>query len=133
MAFILLCGVAGLAVSLNITFVGYGVVEPENNVLPRFCRMEKSTCFRVLDHPDARLLGIPNSLLGVAYYLALIAVQLLDPSGRFADLVRAAAWCSVAFGAYLSYSLVVRVRVRCQICLAAHLLNLVIALGLTWM
>ena len=133
MIFALLCGTAGLALSLYVALVGYGVIAPEAGFLPRFCRMDKATCARVLDHPDARLLGISNSLLGVAYYLALIAVQLLDTSGRFAVLMRGVAWCAVAFGAYLSYSLVARVRVLCQVCLAAHLLNLLIAVGLTWM
>lgn len=127
-----LCASAGLAIALYFSLVTFRVISGESPFIPRFCRMGKATCGRLLHHPDARVFGLPNCLLGTAYYLALIAFLIWGGTGRFTVPVRVAAWSAVALGVYLSYSLIVRLGVPCRLCLAAHFVNLLIAVSLFW-
>ena len=87
------CAFAGLSIALYFSLVYYRVIEADNRWIPSFCRMEKGGCMRILDTPEAKVLGVPNSVLGVLYYLAILLVPIsrtLSPSGRAATQVPAA-------------------------------------------
>ncbi|MEK9138994.1 MAG: vitamin K epoxide reductase family protein, partial [Bacteroidota bacterium] len=86
----------------------------------------------VIHHPDARVFGIPNSLLGVGYYLMALSVSdgLDFPIALL--FLKFASWAAVLLAVYLVYSLFVRVKTRCPLCLLSHGINLVIAIIVTF-
>jgi uncharacterized membrane protein len=127
---ILLSG-AGLYISLYFSLVYYRLISPRNSLVPAFCRTEESACRLVVHHLDARVFGVPNSVLGVGYYVLLMLIGVGVNFLMFVSLMRVASWASVVLGAYLVYSLFYRVKVLCPLCLFSHGLNLVIAVVLT--
>src|SRR5713226_1845446 len=74
---ILLVSVAGLANALYFTFAYYGRVRGARWIPEVLCAREGSSCVTVLQTPYARVFGVPNSLLGIFYYLLLIAWALV--------------------------------------------------------
>jgi uncharacterized membrane protein len=127
-ALLAVCAAAGFAISFHFLMLHARRIDPGDARLPRVCRWERGDCERVLGHPDARLVGVPNAVPGLVYFTALLlgAAGVL-PAGAWAWL-EVAAWAAVAAGVYLTYSLFRRVRVRCALCLASHALNLAILL-----
>ncbi len=130
-ALVVIIAVPGLLISLYVTLVTYRIMLPDARWVPRFCRMGEDTCRSVLDHPDSRVAGIPNSVPGLVYYcvVCIAAVAGFPAPLRLPLLV--SAWAAVALGLYLTYSLIFRVRVACRLCLASHAVNLALALLLT--
>lgn len=116
----LLLGLAvlGGAVSFHFTLAYYGRVE-SGEVPPALCQREEETCITILQTPYARLLGVPNSLLGIGFYLltALVAglalAEALPPWLWLANLVAAAA--TVALAPYLVWALVARLQTWCRL------------------
>lgn len=108
--------VLGAAISLYFTLVYYGQVE--SRALPAaLCRRQERTCVTILDTPYARLLGVPNAVVGIGFYLL---------TGVVAGLALAAAlprwlwWVNVAAAAgtvllapYLVWALVARLKAWC--------------------
>lgn len=123
-ALILLAAV-GLVISSYFTSVAYGWIDPTEEWIPSFCRMGERTCSRVIYSPRARVFGLPNSLLGQLFYLAILAAT-------FADLIYvkpyfwlflSASFLTVLLGIYLSYSLLYLTRIRCVLCFTSHAIN----------
>jgi uncharacterized membrane protein len=86
---------------------------------PRICRLEHGGCAVLFRSPRARLLGMPNALLGVGLYVSLAAGLLLEwpPFLLFLMTLPAA-----AMSVFLGYSLIVNKR-ECRICWAGHIAN----------
>ena len=123
----------GLVLAFYFTGVTYGWLAPDQRWIPPVCRLKEETCSRILDTPEARIFGVPNSVLGIGYYLALLSALALAPipaGGRAA--LTALAWGTVGLGVYLVYRLVWGLRVPCILCFTAHGLNLGLALLLTY-
>ncbi len=135
-ALLLVLALAGLAIAAYFTGVSYRLIAPDAFFIPRRCRLGEATCARVLDTPRARVFGVPNSLLGTAYYLAVIGLAIAGGAGAAPGWVlvayRLTALGTVALGAYLSWSLLFLTRVPCVLCFTAHAINLAIAL-LVWL
>lgn len=116
---------SGLLVSTYFTALAFRWMRPDSRWVPPFCRLDEGTCTLVVFTPQARVFGAPNSLLGQGYYLALlIGVSngtALQPPWVYGYLAVAAA--TVALAAYLSYSLIYVLRVRCVLCFASHTIN----------
>ena len=133
----------GLYIAAYFTLVYYGALEASTRLMPRVCRLEKRTCQTVLGTRFARVFGVPNSLLGIAYYLAVIVLLstgwLRYPGGVFighlgieiGTAVLVVAWFTVLLASFLAYSLFFIIRIPCPLCLAAHTINLALALLLT--
>ncbi len=121
----LVLALIGLLVSTYFTAVGYRWMRSDPGWIPPVCRLDEGTCAAVIFTPQARLLGVPNSLLGQVYYLALLVGVLrgaaLRPPWVYGYLLLAAA--TVVLAAYLSYSLIYVLRVRCPLCFASHAIN----------
>ena len=130
---VILLSMAGLYVSLYFSLISYGLMGVHSSLVPAFCRMGEETCSLVIHHPDARILRVPNSVLGVAYYSAVLALGLLAGSPVFVGVVRWASWLSVLAGGYLVYSLYFRVKAVCPLCLACHAINVLIAVVVTFL
>ena len=73
-----------------------------------------------------RIFGVPNSVVGQLFYLALATAGLtggLDQSvARL--LLTGVSGVAVLLGAYLTYALLVVLRVHCILCYTSHAINL---------
>jgi uncharacterized membrane protein len=75
---------------------------------------------------------VPNSLLGVLYYLTVIAILLMGWTvAPITGALIAVAWFTVLLGLYLAYSLFFIIRIPCPLCLTGHAINLALAVLLT--
>lgn len=122
----------GLYIAAYFTLVYYNVIAPDARYVPRFCRLEENVCRLVIHHPDARVFGVPNSVLGIVYYVLVIIATLGVAAQPLRDPLMYASWLTVGLALYLIYSLFVKVKVLCPMCLAAHGINVLIAALLTY-
>jgi uncharacterized membrane protein len=124
----------GLYISAYFSLVYYGLLRADTRLVPSVCRLEERTCQTVLSTRYARVFGLPNSLLGLCYYCATLAILggswLASPVGA---VLVAIAWFTVGLGLFLAYSLLFIIRITCPLCLASHVINLGLALVLTSM
>lgn len=119
----------GLALSLYFTLLFFHVIDANARCIPRFCRSATGDCATIVHHPDASIFFFPNSILGIFYYtLVFVAIK-----RNFASALPTVSWFAVAVSAYLTYSLLGKVRVLCVLCIAAHVINLFIALDVTFL
>ena len=122
---LLVCASVGFAISSYFTAIAYRWIRPDAGWIPTFCRMGEQTCASIVFTPRARVFGLPNSLLGQVFYLALVAgvpLGFLETPMLF-RLYLGASLVTVGLGLYLSYSLLFIARVRCQLCFTSHGLN----------
>jgi len=128
-----LLALVGLVLAGYFTGVTYGWLAPDQRWIPPVCRLKEETCSRIIDTPEARIFGLPNSVLGIGYYLAILGAIALAPIPATARAVLVAgAWGTVGLGVYLTYRLLWGIRVPCVLCFTAHGLNLALALLLTY-
>jgi len=133
--FIVLLSLAGLADSLYFTFAYYGRIRKARWVPEILCAREGSSCVTVVRTPYARVFGIPNSLLGILYYAALLiwigfvprhmnfSGQAFRPFETLGLWLLGASLLTVMLGFYLVYALRRVLGVHCPLCYAAHALN----------
>lgn len=95
---------------------------------PATCKLEGAGCQALFRTPRAALLGVPNALLGAAFY-PLLAFGLL--AGWDLRLLAGGAGLALGMSAFLGWSLLSR-RLECRICWAGHWANLAIAGILAW-
>jgi uncharacterized membrane protein len=127
---------AGLAISLYFTFAYYGRVRKSRWVPEILCAREGSSCVTVVQTPYARVIGVPNSLLGIVYYPVMMGWILVAPHGEiwnrgvilplstFNWVLAALSAIPVGLGCYLVYTLRWILRIDCPLCYAAHAINL---------
>ena len=124
----------GFGISSYFTGVAYHWVAPDTRLIPAFCRMGEHTCATIVFTPQARVFGVPNSLLGQLYYatLAIVAVAggLDEPS--IGLVLLGFSGVTVLLGAYLTYSLLFVTRVNCVLCFTSHAINFVVFAILLW-
>ena len=120
---LLSCALAGLIIASYFSLVYYRIIEADSKWIPAFCRMEKQACMKILDTREAKVLGVPNSILGLLYYGAILLV----PIDSIEILFLVASIFSVGLGMYLVHALVYRLKMHCPLCYTAHGINLVIA------
>jgi len=115
-------------ISSYFTAVAYRWITPDANWIPSFCRMGEQTCASIVFTPRARVFGLPNSLLGQVFYLALLTAVVGDFlfTKPFVYVYLLASLVTVLLGIYLSYSLLFITRVPCKLCFTSHGINLVI-------
>ena len=101
---------------------GYYRVLPAWLTGPEVCLMEDGGCAVLFRSPRARLIGVPNALLGVLLY-ALLAIGLLFHWPAW--LLFAMMLPAVAMSAVLGYSLITR-HLECRICWAGHVANAIL-------
>ncbi|SRR2546426_869903 len=127
---LIVCSLTGLLLSLYFTLVTYRLMKPDQRFIPPVCRMSGDSCLSIVDSPQARLFGVPNSLLGIVYYLGVLlaAIGGVLPSTMLYKGLIAVSICTVLIGMYLMYSLLAVLKVRCVLCFTGHILNLLILL-----
>jgi len=129
---LIVCSLAGFLISLYFTLVTYRLMKPDQRFIPPVCRMNGDSCLSIVDSPQARLFGVPNSLLGIAFYLGVLVAAIggLLPSTMLYKVLLAVSLGTVLIGLYLIYSLLAVLKVRCVLCFTGHILNLLILLFL---
>ena len=115
---------AGLADAFYFTFAYYGRIKKARWVPQILCAREGSNCVTVVQTPYARVFGVPNSLLGIVYYVVLILwVVAAPPVAAVRGALIAASAGTVMLGSYLIYSLRRKLHIDCPLCYAAHSIN----------
>lgn len=114
-AFVLLAlALLGLANSVYFTLIYYRVVNPDSAMLPRFCRLGENTCVAVVFTRYGRLFYVPNSLLGIVFYLLLIDVAIskfVTGNHHLLDYAIGASALTIVVGVYLIWALLVKLKV----------------------
>ena len=135
---IVLLSLAGLADALYFTMAYYGRIRKARWVPEIFCAREDSSCVTVVRTPYARVFGVPNSLLGIVYYVLLlvwimlvprhvsILGHILRPSETLGLLLLGVSLSTVVLGFYLIYALRRVLHTHCPLCYAAHAINLIL-------
>ena len=93
---------------------------------PEVCQLADGGCAVLFRSPRARLLGVPNALLGVVLY-ALLAIGLLLHWPAWMLFVMTLP--AVAMSIVLGHGLITR-KLQCRICWTGHVANAVLALTL---
>lgn len=130
---------AGLADALYFTFAYYGRVRNSRWIPQVLCAREGSSCVTVVRTPYGSVFGVPNSLLGIVYYVLLLVwawggqstalnfqLGMTSYSLTFTGLLIAASAVTVVLGFYLVYALRRILHTDCPFCYAAHAINLVL-------
>ncbi len=129
---IALLAIIGLSIASYFTAIAYHWVQPDASWIPTFCRMDEKTCASIVFTDEARVFGLPNSVLGQLYYLTLlVGVGLGAVEGALLYGLLAASTVTVGLALYLSYSLLFVLRVPCKLCFTTHGLNILLCV-LLW-
>lgn len=127
--FIALLAVAGALIAASFSSVYHKLALPISRAIPRFCRLESKTCQSIVDTPQARLFGIPNSDLGILYYLGMFGSSLQSTTwAQLHWMLAGASAVTLVTGFYLTYVLVFRLRTPCMLCFISHAVNFLIFL-----
>lgn len=136
-AVVIALSTAGLADSLYFTLAYYGQVKKSRWVPRALCAREETSCATVVRTPYGSVFGVPNSVLGIVYYVLLLIWAMAGQSTAFGfqlgmvaysitftNLMIAAGTVTVALGFYLVYALRKILGINCPLCYAAHGINL---------
>ncbi|HMD13424.1 MAG TPA: vitamin K epoxide reductase family protein [Bacteroidota bacterium] len=133
--FLILCAVMGFLISLYFLLVYFNIMRANQSFIPSLCRMDEHTCEYVLHTSYAKLLGIPNSALGVIFYIVIFFAVFIDGirTNVFTNrLIILSSISTVVASIYLAYVLIVKVKARCILCFTIHILNVIILILLTY-
>ena len=136
---VIVLALAGLADALYFTLAYYGRVRQSRWVPQALCAREGSNCVSVVRTPYARVFGVPNSLLGILYYVLVAFWAATGVSARltvrvnstayiitFTGLLIAASAVTVVLGFYLVFALRRILHTDCPLCYAAHFINMIL-------
>jgi uncharacterized membrane protein len=125
-----LYALAGVALLFSVQAASYHVRlarDPEFTIPPCGCGAGvKDDTAGVLRSRESTILGVPNALLGVVLYTALIAAVATGRDGAALGLALAAGLGSASLG----YVMVVRLAAVCSLCVNVAALNLLLLLQL---
>ena len=91
------------------------------------------TCIRVSDSRYGSMFGIPNYIFGIFYYIMVIVLSFITLNGSILYLALAVSYGTVLYGVYLTYALLVKLKIVCVPCFISHGINLGIAVLFTIM
>jgi uncharacterized membrane protein len=94
---------------------------------PEICQLDHGGCAVLFRSARARLLGVPNAMLGIALY-GLLAIGLI--LGWPAGLLLMMTVPAIAMSAFLGYSLIVNGH-QCRMCWLGHFSNVALFVLLT--
>jgi len=121
----------GILISGYFASIYHNLLPDVNRFVPRFCRMESGACSSLLSTSQARLFGVPNFDLGVLYYAGLLGSAVLPSLWKqLHSMLFFGSIVAIMTGFYLTYVLVLRLRVHCILCFTIHAVNFLIFLTL---
>jgi uncharacterized membrane protein len=115
----------GFINALYFTLLYFRLVHPNTRFVPAICQLDEQTCRAVVFTSYGRIWRVPNGLMGILFYLLVIASALI---GRrwLVNVALATALLSLMYGLYLLYALVFRLKAQCPLCLLGHALNVLV-------
>lgn len=139
-ALIVILALGGLTDALYFTFAYYGRVKKSRWIPEILCAREGSSCVTVVQTKYGRVFGVPNSLLGAAYYSILISWCLAPGSKHLyslgndksvvyaypSALLLLISAGTVILGGYLIYALRRKLGTHCPLCYTAHAINTIL-------
>ena len=123
---IIVLSLAGLADAFYFTFAYYGRIKKARWVPEILCAREGSSCVTVVETRYARVFRVPNSLLGIVFYVAVASWTLTERivhARWLAWALIAASAVAVTLGFYLIYALRRILHTDCPLCYTAHAIN----------
>ena len=123
---ILALAAIGLADSVYLTLVHFGLGNLEPQVVAGACQFKMGSCSSVAQSSSATTIGIPNAIFGALYFAFLAGVALVKVvTGRwlFPHLLLGVMLTALAFSGYMVYTLLFELGVPCGFCLTAHAVN----------
>ncbi len=124
---LLLLSLAGLCISIFFVLMDSAHNSGLRQTIMKACRLNDDSCRILLRAPEARLLRIPNSVVGIFYYtFILCSISTQSAFDSMHVLLALVSVVTVAVGIYLSYVLMQKLRKACVLCLTVHGINAVI-------
>lgn len=124
---ILALAVIGLADSVYLTLVHFGVANIEPRMAASACQFKAGSCETVAQSNSATTIGIPNAIFGALYFAFLAGaalVRVVTAKWLFPHLMLSIMVLALAFSGYMVYYLLYVQGVPCGFCLTAHAINL---------
>lgn len=118
--------VVGALDALYFVLVDQRKIPPDPRWLPPVCRMDEATCVQIIDTPYARVLGLPNAVYGLTWYLllaSLAAWALVTGELLLCVPLLVVAGLTVLLSAYLAWALLVKLETVCPLCFLGHGIN----------
>jgi uncharacterized membrane protein len=109
----------GGAAASTAALYGHYRVLPGWLTGPEICQLDQGGCGVLFRTPRARLLGVPNAMLGLALYGLLAIGLIIGWPSWFLLLMTVPA---IAMSAFLAYSLIAN-GLQCRICWLGHFSN----------
>lgn len=130
---IVVCSAVGWANACVFTLMIAGRLAVDSPLAQKVCRLDTRDCEKVISSRNARLLGMPNSAVGLVWYAVAggwAGLALISGTLPFREMILGLSALSVLLGLYLSWSLMFRLKVVCKFCYLGHFMNLLIFLSL---
>lgn len=122
----------GFYISLYFTLIYLRFISPAKFLLPNVCKLSGSTCETIINTKYAKILGFPNFVYGLFYYLAIFLFVIFDFNNYIKIAIVLISWLVVVLGVYLIYALLKVLRVNCLLCFISHAVNFLIAVLLSF-
>lgn len=123
-----LLSIVGFYISLYFTLVYYKVIPLSKFILPEACKLSENACQLIINTKYARILGLPNFVYGLLYYIVIFLFAIFNFNGYIKTAMAIISLSTVALGAYLSYVLMRILKVKCLLCFISHIVNFFIAI-----
>ncbi|MCS7229168.1 MAG: vitamin K epoxide reductase family protein [Candidatus Kryptonium sp.] len=122
----------GFYISLYFTLIYFHLISPSKFLLPNVCKLSGSACETIINTKYARILGFPNFVYGLFYYLVIFLFAIFDFNSYIKITIALISWIVVVLGVYLIYALLKVLRVNCLLCFISHVINFLIAVLLSF-
>ena len=120
---IIIVGAAGLAVCLYGRYIESKTLG--DHAYKAACDIsDRVSCTKTFMSPWGKMLGISNLLVGIIFYLGIIALGLFNQV-QLAFLGAVAACC---VSMYLAYILYTKIKTFCLLCSSIYLINIILLL-----
>jgi len=113
-----------------MTLVHYGRINAESSLVPAVSSNTEGTCTYVVFTPHAKLLGVPNSVYGIFYYVIIVIasiVRIVTLSWPLLPLLVAFSVGAAIYSIYLAWVLIFKLKTSCPLCFTAQAVNIALA------
>lgn len=119
---------AGIAISAYMYFITMQVEK--NPMYKAACDFsETASCTKPIKSRYAKMLGVPNAIVALAFYVLVFVLAFFDQTQLVLILSAAASLVSI----YLAYILFTKVKSTCVLCIAGYIINFLLLLSvISW-
>lgn len=127
---VLVLGLIGFVDSLYYTLLRYGVLGFHAPLMPIICNHIKGTCEMLAASNWAAILGLPNSIYGMAYYGLIMLASIRRITNGCWPYPRALLLISLIaamISIYLAGLMIFHLRAICPLCVTVQAINIILA------